>query len=334
MSRSATKKPTEPSEVSLFASPPDEITAPPPAGKNAVAVRTPKASKPPAAPTSQQQVVPMTGIAEILGVFERLAVNKDVNPDSLDKLLAVQERLIDRNAELAFNQAFVEMTRQLPLIPKSGRIIVREKTASGKRDGDETQNTPYPKWEITGEKIKPVLHDNGFGLGHRIESVIESGERRVRVRAVLRHVGGHVDDSCYFDLPADTTGSKNNNQAWASSVTYAKRHTAFAVLGLVTEGDDDDAKSSGRAIVVGDPITPEDLDRLIEFARAAECPGAKLVAYLNEKKPPKHPAMTELAELPKSRFDEALAAIQSYESNKRARAANEAVKASAEKAKQ
>jgi hypothetical protein len=314
MAKTTTKPKAQDAE--LFNAPPTQTAEQAAAGK-AVAKADPKKKTVPI--RTEERVVPMTGISEILGVFERLAVNKDVNPDSLDKLLAVQERLIDRNAALAFNQAFVEMTPELPLIRKEGRIIVREKTATGRRDGEETQNTPYPKWDTTGEQIKPILHKYGFGLGHRIGSVIESGERRVRVTAVLRHVGGHVDDSCYFDLPADATGSKNNNQAWASSVTYAKRHTAFAVLGLVTEGDDDDAKKSGRALVVGDPLTEEELEKITEFAAACMCGEPTLIGHLNKTKPKNHPTLEKLADLPRSRFDETITALQGYDANRRAR---------------
>lgn len=322
MAKTTTK--TKPEGGELFNAPPQ--TAEQAATGKAVATRQPRAAAKitAKAPEPESRVVPMTGLAEILGVFERLAVNKDVNPDSLDKLLAVQERLIDRNAKLAFDQAFVAMTPDLPLIPKLGRIIVREKTATGRRDGEETQNTPYPKWETTGELIKPVLKAHGFGLGHRISSIVESGERRVRVTAVLRHIGGHTDDSCYFDLPADTTGSKNNNQAWASSVTYAKRHTAFAVLGLITEGDDDDAKGSGRAVVMGDPLTEEELEKLIEFAAAAQCGQPALLSHLNKSRPKPHPEIKTLADLPRSRYDEAVAAISNYEANRKAREAEKA----------
>jgi hypothetical protein len=310
MAKTTTKQKT--TDAELFNAPTAEQAA---KGK-AVAKHEPKKA---VAIKTEERVVPMTGLAEILGVFERLAINPDVNPDSLDKLLAVQERLIDRNAALAFNQAFVAMTPNLPLIRKEGRIVVREKDAQGRRTGEKTQDTPYPKWETTGEQIKPILAQYGFGLGHRIGSVVESGERRVRVTAVLRHVGGHVDDSCYFDLTADSTGSKNNNQAWASSVTYAKRHTAFAVLGLVTEGDDDDAKKSGRAIMIGDPLTEEELEKIIDFANACLCSEPILVKHLNKTKPAGHPDIKKIADLPRSRFEEAIAALQSYDGNRRAR---------------
>jgi ERF superfamily len=323
MSKTTTRKKADAGDE-LFA--PPAQTADEAAKGKAVAKREPKSVP---IKTAEERVVPMTGIAEILGVFERLAVNPNVNPDSLDKLLAVQERLIDRNAKLAFDQAFVAMTPKLPLIRKEGRIIVREKTASGKRDGEETQNTPYPKWETTGEQIKPVLAEYGFGLGHRIGSVIDGGERRVRVTAILRHVGGHTDDGCYFDLPADTTGSKNNNQAWASSVTYAKRHTAFAVLGLVTEGDDDDAARTGRAVVLGEPLTPEELEKLIEFAGAVQCPEARLVKHLNSKRPKGHPEIEKIADLPCGRFEEAIEALRSYEQNAKAREASKGVQGKA-----
>ena len=265
------------------------------------------------------RIVPVSGLSEVIAAVERIAMNPNANVDVADRILAMQERLMDRAARLAFNRSFVQMTAALPAIPKKGRILVQEKTASGKRDGDITQNTPYAKWETTAELIKPILREHGFGIQHRIATVIEGADRRVRVTAVLRHDEGHVDDSCYFDLAADSTGSKNNAQAWASSVSYAKRHTAFATLGLIAQGEDDDATTSGKPMMVGTPMTEEEAAQLVDLARAADCPWDRLRDHLNKLRPKGHPAIEEIADLPAERFKEAAYAIAGYEANRKAR---------------
>lgn len=314
-----TKAKTKDTESELFNAPP---TAEQAATGKAVAVRKPRA----APEKIESRVVPVTGLAEIIGAVERMSANPATNADVADRMLTMLERLMDRQARLAFNRAFVEMTAELPPIPKKGRIIVLEKTASGRRDGAEQQNTPYAKWETTAELIKPKLRQYGFGIQHRISTTIDGTERRVRVTAVLRHDEGHVDDSCYFDLAADSTGSKNNAQAWASSVSYAKRHTAFAVLGLIAEGEDDDAKSSGKPVIIGDQMTEEEVIQVREFAEAVECPLPALLDHLNKKRPKNHPAAKTLGDLPQSRLQEALDALKSWEANAPARKAAEAQK--------
>lgn len=292
MKPDAQEKNPNPADASMFDAPPTE--------KQAVAVRE---------PASASQVAQFGG--DFLAMIERLAVNPAADPAKLGPILDFQERILNRNARDAFDAAMIEMQPNLPEITKDGRIIVKEKTATGRRDGEETQNTPYAKWEVMMPLIKPILYEHGFALRHRIGTAPDG---RVRVTAIL--IGhGHTDDSCYFDLGADTTGSKNNAQAWASSVSYAKRHTASAVLNIVTKGEDDDGRASGRPIVLGDPLTPEELAQVVDLAGAAMCPAPRLIEHMNKKRPKNHPEIDDLAKLPRNRFDEVVAAIRSYEAN-------------------
>jgi hypothetical protein len=252
---------------------------------------------------------------DFLAMVERLAVNPAAAA-TLGPILDFQERVLNRAARDAFDHAMIEMQPELPVVTKSGAIVVREKDATGKRTGEVSQDTPYAKWEIMMPVIKPILHKYGFGLRHRIGTAPDG---RVRVTAIL--IGhGHTDESCYFDLGADTTGSKNNAQAWASSVSYAKRHTACAVLNIVTKGEDDDGKKSGRPVVLGDPLLQDELEQIIALADAAGCPKDRLVVHMNKTRPKGHPEIDGLAKLPRGRFDETVAAIRSYEANAAARA--------------
>lgn len=258
--------------------------------------------------TKVQAVVALNPLSETLAVFERLAVNKDVNPDTLGKLLDVQERLLDRQARMAFDQAFIAMQPLLPQITKEGRIQVREKDNQGKRTGDLTQDTAYPKWETIVKKIKPILHEYGFALNHRTSMTAEG---KLRVTAILRGHGWE-DDSCYFDLMADATGSKNNNQAWGSSESYGIRYTSCAVLNLVIVGQDDDARTSGKPLVAGEPISAEQCDRLIELGRAAGCGWPALRDWLNKRKPKGHPDIETIEQIPSARLEEAVAGIHKF----------------------
>lgn len=306
MTKTKVKEPTD----ELFEPPP--IEEPTSTKKNEVAVRKPaKASAP--------RVVPETSPVAVMEMIERVASNPTVNPDNLEKLLSLQERILDRQAKLAFNEAFVVMAPELPAVTKDGRIVVREKTASGRRDGEETQNTPYAKWETISPAIVPILSRHGFSIRHRTESAPDG---KIRIVAVL-YGHGHEDTS-YMDFELDSTGSKNNAQARVSATTYGRRITACALINLVGKGEDDDGKSSGRAIVAGEPLSPEELQRLTDFLKASECPEAKLVTYLNERRPRGHPEMKAIADLPASRFEEAAVALTDYAANRKAREAKAA----------
>lgn len=272
------------------------------------------------APRARDLVAAEPAIDPFVAMIERVVANPAVDADKLSKIIDAQERVMAINARRAFDAAFVEMQPELPVITRDGRIVVREKDDRGRRTGEKTQDTPYAKWETIDEIVKPILHRHGFALSHRISTAPpdETKERRVRVTAILRG-HGHVEDDCYFDLMADSTGSKNNAQAWASSVSYAKRHTGVAVLNIITKAEDDDGKSSGKPMVVGDTITPEHLFQLRDMIDAVECPLETYINHLNNKKPRNHPDIDDLSSLPDSRFEEAIAHLRLYEQNKKGR---------------
>lgn len=273
--------------------------------------------------TAKRPAVVASAVAHVMETIERLAVNPNVGADKIGLLLDAQERILDRNARMAFDAAMVEMQPHLPEITKDGRIIVREKNAAtGKRDGEETQNTPYAKWEKIVPLVKPILHEFGFSLTHRSATAPDG---RLRVTAILKG-HGFTDDSCYLDLSADTSGSKNNAQGWASALSYAKRHTGCAALNIVTKDEDDDARRSGPIVTIGEPLSPEQIDMLIELARAVECPAPHLIAHLNKKRPKNHPEAKMLEHLPAARFNEITEALRSYEQNKKARNAEQTTK--------
>jgi|SRR5579859_131567 len=268
----------------------------------------------PAGNSGPPQAIPVPAVVGITEMIERLAGVKEVDAEKFERLLQIQERLLDRQARVDFDRAMIDAAPELPVLTKDGRIVVeaRDRPQGGKT---RSQATPYAKWETVLPLIKPVLARHGLAITHRIGTAPDG---RIRVTAVLRG-HGHTDDSCYFDLPADTGGSKNNVQAWASSVSYAKRHTAFASLGLVAQGEDDDGKSAGRPVVVGEALNDEELARLCEFRDAVGCPNEHLIKHLSETRPKGHPELAALADLPRSRLEEAIADLRSYEANKKER---------------
>lgn len=302
MTKKVTKTKERDAETLLF--------TPPEQQKPSLPARTERARPP--APAEPARVVPMTDPMQAWAAIERMAANPSVNPDNLERILALQERLLDRNARMAFEAAMIEMQPKLPVITKDGRIIVQEKNAStGRRDGQVTQNTPYAKWEKLMPRLKPILHKHGFGIRHRTGTAPDS---RVRVTAILSG-HGYVDDSCYLDLQIDNSGSKNNAQGVASAVSYAKRHTACAALNILTKDEDDDAKTSGRPLVTGQPIDADQAARIREFAEAVGCKVERLVSHLSEMRPRGHPELKKIDDLPAGRFDAAIDALRGYEAN-------------------
>ena len=80
-----------------------------------------------------------------------------------------------------------------------------------------------------------------------------------------------------FFVPLDTSGGKNNAQAYRSSASYGQRGAATLALNIVTEGDDNDAKDlSDKPKLLSD----EQIEQLLAKLKDAKInPGAFLGAH-------------------------------------------------------
>src|SRR5690606_4825161 len=99
------------------------------------------------------------------------------------------------------------------------------------------QETPFARFEDIHLAVMPILTRHGFDLSFRNGL---SPEGKVRVTTILSHIGGHSEET-YFDLPHDSSGSKNAVQAVGSSTSYAKRYGVLSILNIRVAGEDDDA---------------------------------------------------------------------------------------------
>jgi len=179
----------------------------------------------------------------MLSVIERIATDPNADVDKLDRLLDMQERVLAREARVAFNAAFSEMQHEIPT------VIERGKTNNGK----------YATLEDINEEIRPILQKWGFGILFRIKQT----DSDIAVTGVLSHKTGHCEETT-ISLPRDTSGSKNNVQAVGSSTSYGKRYVLCALLNISTRGEDDDGRSSTAAKMVTTTMAETLRDILME----------------------------------------------------------------------
>lgn len=178
----------------------------------------------------------------LLAVIERAARDENVDVEKMERLFALQERVQERAAKQAFTEAKIAMRPNLPEITMKGMIVIR-------KDGKVTQETPFARFEDLHELVMPILSEYGFDLKFK-NGLAPDG--KVRVTTVLSHVAGHEDDT-HFDLPHDSSGSKNPVQAVGSSTKYGMRYGTISILNLRVVGDDDDGVSAAPQTVVEKP---------------------------------------------------------------------------------
>ncbi len=163
----------------------------------------------------------------LLSMIERVCLDPNADIDKLSKMLDMQERVLNRNAEQAIAADFAAMQSELPRIARNGTIEI-------KKDGKLIQSTPFAKLEDINDGVRPTLQKYGFGVSF---SIAQAGGL-VTVTAKLLHRLGHSEITA-ISLPIDSTGSKNAVQGNGSTVSYGKRYAMCALLNIST-GDDTD----------------------------------------------------------------------------------------------
>lgn len=202
---------------------------------------------------------------QFLAVIERIAANPDADVNKLEKMLDMQERVMAKNAEIAFNDAMARLQTQIPVI---------KKTAKG-------HNNKYAKYEHIEAVVRPLYTAEGFSISYDSK---RNGEQ-VEYYGTICHKEGHSKTASMI-LPADTGGSKNAIQAIGSTVSYAKRYLLTMLLNIVTEEEDDDGASGGSKMVSEEQLAY--LEKLMEQAGVdakTVCENAKVpsLAEMNQQ---------------------------------------------------
>lgn len=226
-------------------------------------------------------------VAAFMNVIERASENPQFDADKLEKLLSMYERIMDRNAQRAFNIAFAEMQIKLPVITEHGKIEYKEKVIS-----------EYAEFEDINDAIKPILHEHGFGLMFKVKGA----DGKVAVTPILIHRDGHREEGEPLELGADTSGAKNSVQAMGSSTSYAKRYVVIPFLNITTRGEDDDGNAGGAKLITESQAA--DLKALLDETKVTK---ERVLKYATSKAKRK---IETLDQIPASIFADVVAAVR------------------------
>jgi hypothetical protein len=162
------------------------------------------------------------------GDLLRLAVDRGMGPDALEKLMALQERMAAAKAKAEYREAFARFQKLQPAIPKSKKGF----------------NYVYAPLEVIADAIRSTLSE--CGLTYTFDA--EFNDSHVTVTCYVHHIGGH-SESARFTGKIDgakvlsNTGKAvtNDVQTAGSAMSYGKRYALCAALGLSVGGEDNDA---------------------------------------------------------------------------------------------
>lgn len=179
----------------------------------------------------------------MVAMMERLALNPDLPVDKLEKLLDMQIRVREIEAEQAYSAAMARVQATLPTVA---------------RDRLNTHtNSKYSRLETIAKAIKPIYTAEGFSIS--FSEAPSPKENHIRVVGVLRHKDGHKTEH-YADVAIDLTGingttNKTMTHAEGSSFSYGRRYVTCLAFDVST-GDDNDGNGAAET------ITAEQVERL------------------------------------------------------------------------
>jgi hypothetical protein len=189
---------------------------------------------------------PASEASALISMIERSARDPNVDIDKMERLFLMQQSAMERRAKAAYLAALSDMQADMPAAVKRGKAH---------------NDKAYARFEDIIAAVRPVLVKYGFSLTFRTAQ----DDKSICVTGVLGHAEGH-SESTDIVLPPDTSGNKNIVQAWGSSTSYGKRYVALTLLGIATEGEDDDGKAAATALITDEQAT--ELRELIAAASA------------------------------------------------------------------
>lgn len=205
------------------------------------------------------EIVSIADSAAIIQVIERAASDPNTDVDKMERLLAMHERILERNGEQAFNTAMTEA--QAGMTPVSADAI------------NSHTKTKYASYAQLDRALRPIYTEHGFSLS--FDSGDGALEKHVRVLCYVGHRNGFTR-TYHADIPADGKGAKGGDvmtltHAAGAAFTYGQRYLLKLIFNVaVGEGDTD-----GNTV-----ITAEQKDTIIKLIRETESDTGKFLKFL------------------------------------------------------
>ncbi|WP_246693032.1 ERF family protein [Mesorhizobium sp. M2E.F.Ca.ET.154.01.1.1] len=155
------------------------------------------------------------------------ALASNATPETLERLLALQERWEASQARKAFDEAMAAAKAEIPVIAKNRTVDFT--SAKGR--------THYRHEDLAeiARTVNPILSKHGLSYRFRTSSV---ANEPVSVTCIVSHRLGYFEENTLTG-PRDDSGNKNSLQQVGSTLTYLQRMTLKAALGLAAAEDDD-----------------------------------------------------------------------------------------------
>lgn len=193
------------------------------------AVEIPK--KPtPKKPTGSELVVHQPNLMDLMQV----ALTHSAGMDVIERLAALREKELDRDAEMQFNEAMNKAQAEL------GRVAP---------DLDNPQtHSKYASYAALDRVLRPIYTRNGFSLS--FDSGDSATPETVRVICYVSHRAGHTRKYQGPPMPSDGKGAKGGDvmtktHATGAAMSYGMRYLLKYIFNVAIGQDDTDGNVGG-----------------------------------------------------------------------------------------
>lgn len=169
--------------------------------------------------------------------IERMATNPNVDVSKIKQIMDMQEHILDRNAEQAFNAAMTKAQNKIELVVAKSKNV---QTGSN-----------YADLKTVLLSAKPIYTAEGFSLMFYEGETTKEGHKRVCVD--IMHKLGHTKQR-YGDFAIQTTGIAGKAMMTqihgeGSAFSYGRRYLTCLIFNIPTGDEtDDDGNAAGGKI--------------------------------------------------------------------------------------
>ena len=227
----------------------------------------------------------VTEVTALIQAIERAAVNPAVDVDKMERLFALQERMLARNAEAQFNAALTAAQSEM------GRI-----SADATNPQTRSKYATYGKLDSV---LRPIYTKHGFSLSFDEGAATKADH--VMVICYVAHTSGH-SRRYQKEMPADGKGAKGGDvmtktHASGAAMSYGMRYLLKGIFNVAIGEEDNDGNSSDRS-------------QYITEAQAKELKAKITKVGANEAQFMKFLKVEKLSDLPAKKYAAAIQALE------------------------
>lgn len=179
----------------------------------------------------QQAIEVLPTATTLLQVISRAASDPTVDIDKMERLMAMHERMVAKEAEAAWNEALMQCQREM-------------RTIAADANNPQTKSK-YATYGKLDKVLRPIYTSHGFSI-----SFDEADSPKPQHIRVLAHVSRGAHTRTYQkDMPADGKGAKGGDvmtltHAAGAAMSYGMRYLLRGIFNVAIGEEDNDGNDT------------------------------------------------------------------------------------------